>query len=75
MTAFTKVMMHVTDTDIDNAEMLSQAFHTKGNGGAVSIALRFTRTLVEMVKNGNELLLKNKKGQLEKIFISGINDE
>ena len=45
------------------------------NADAVSAALGITRSLGEMLKNGNELLIRNKKGELEKILIPGLGDE
>lgn len=75
MTDFTKVTMYVTDTDIDNAKMLSQIFHTKGNGGAVSTALGITRSLIEMMAKGNELLLRKRNGKIVKLFLQGFNDD
>ena len=75
MSALTKVSMNLTERDIKNTENVRQLFHVRTNADAVSAALGITRSLGEMVKNGNELLIRNKKGELQKILIPGLDDE
>ncbi len=75
MSALTKVSMNLTERDIKNTENVRQLFHVRTNADAVSAALGITRSLGEMVKNGNELLIRNKKGELQKILIPGLGDE
>ena len=75
MAALTKISMNLTDRDIKNTEIVRQLFHTRTNADAVSVALSITGSLGEMVKNGYELLIRNKKGDIEKILIPGLTDE
>ena len=74
MLALTKVSMNLTERDIKNTENVRQLFHVRTNADAVSAALGITRSLGEMLKNGNELLIRNKKGELEKTLIPGLDD-
>jgi hypothetical protein len=75
MSALTKVSMNLTERDIKNTERVRQLFHVRTNADAVSAALGITSSLGEMVKDGNELLIRNKKGEMEKILIPGLTDE
>jgi hypothetical protein len=75
MSALTKVSMNLTERDIKNTENVRKLFHVRTNADAVSAALGITRSLGEMLKNGKELLIRNKKGELEKILIPGLGDE
>lgn len=67
--------MNLTDRDIRNNESVRQLFHVRTNADAVSAALGITRSLGEMVKDGQELLLRNKNGEIQKILIPGLSDE
>jgi hypothetical protein len=67
--------MNLTDRDVRNTEKVSQLFHTRNKADAVSAALGITSSLGEMVKKGNELLIRNKKGELQKIFIPGLDND
>jgi hypothetical protein len=66
--------MNLTDRDVRNTEKVSKLFHTRNKAEAVSAALGITSSLGEMVKKGNELLIRNKKGDLQKVFIPGIDE-
>ncbi len=71
----TKVSMNLTDRDIKNTENVRQLFHVRTNADAVSAALGITRSLGEMVKDGNEVLIRNKNGELLKLFIPGLDND
>ncbi len=60
-----------------NTEMLSEKLHTRSKAEAVSAALNITAFLSKKLDNGNELIIKNKTGEMEQIFIPGLsyNDE
>ena len=75
MTALTKISMNLTDRDIKNTEKVRQLFHVRTNADAVSASLGITRSLGEMVKDGKELLIRSKNGEVEKILIPGLSDE
>lgn len=75
MSTLTKVSMNLTERDIKNTETVRQLFHVRTNADAVSAALGITRSLGEMIKNGKELLLRNKKGEMQKILIPGLGDD
>lgn len=72
--AMTKVSMNLTERDIKNTESVRQLFHVRTNADAVSAALGITRSLGEMVKGGGEILVRNKKGELQKVLIPGLDD-
>ncbi|MBP9726695.1 MAG: hypothetical protein KBD83_04445 [Gammaproteobacteria bacterium] len=73
--ALTKVSMNLTERDIRNTEDVRNLFHVRTNVDAVSAALGITRSLGEMLKNGKELLIKDKSGDISKLYISGLSDE
>lgn len=75
MSALTKVSMNLTERDIRNTENVRHLFHVRTNADAVSAALGITRSLGEMIKNGDELLIRNKNGELQKILIPGLSDD
>lgn len=67
-----KVTMNLTDKDVDNTDKIRRVFHARSNAAAVSDALSVTATLVAMLKEGNEILVRNKKGELEKLVFTGL---
>ena len=67
-----KVTMNLTSKDVDNTDKIRKMFHARSNAAAVSDALSVTATLADMLKEGNEILVRNKKGDLEKIVIAGL---
>lgn len=76
MTTLNRVTMNLTDRDVKNTEKVSKLLHTRTKADAVSAALGITSSLGEMVKNGGELLVRNKKGEMQKVLIPGLeNDE
>jgi predicted signal transduction protein with EAL and GGDEF domain len=68
-----KVTMNLTDRDVDNTDKIRKVFHARSNAAAVSDALSITATLVAMLKDGNEILVRNKKGELEKLVFTGLD--
>jgi len=73
--AFTKVSMNLTERDIKNTENVRNLFHVRTNADAVSAALGITRSLGEMIKNGKELLIRDKNGEISKVLIPGLTDD
>jgi hypothetical protein len=69
-----KVTMNLTDRDVDNTDKIRKVFHARSNAAAVSDALSVTATLVTMLKEGNEILLRNKNGELEKLIFTGLDN-
>jgi hypothetical protein len=70
--------MNLTDRDVRNTEKISQVLHTRSNAEAVSAALGITSSLADMIKKGNDLIVRNKKGELQQLLIIpglGNNDE
>jgi hypothetical protein len=73
MSEYTKVSMNLTDRDVRNTEYVRQLFHVRTNADAVSAALGITSSLGEMVKKGNEVFIRNKQGELQKLLIPGLD--
>ncbi len=69
-----KVTMNLTDKDVDNTDKIRKVFHARSNAAAVSDALSVTATLVAMLKEGNEILVRNKNGELEKLVFTGLDN-
>lgn len=77
-TPLKKISMNLTERDITNTESVRNMFHVRTNADAVSAALGITKSLADMVKKGNEVLIRNKKGEIHKLLIPGLdtdNDE
>lgn len=72
MSALKKISMNLTERDINNTESVRNMLHVRTNADAVSAALGITKSLGDMVKNGHEVLIRNKKGELQKLFIPGL---
>jgi hypothetical protein len=64
--------MNLTNKDVDNTDKIRKEFHARSNAAAVSDALSVTATLVTMLKEGKELLVRNKNGELEKLVFTGL---
>lgn len=69
MTHFTRVTMNLTDRDVRNTEKISKVLNTRSNAEAVSAALGITSSLADIIKKGNELIMRNKKGELQQLLI------
>lgn len=75
MPALKKFSMNLTDMDIKNTERVRKLFHVRTNADAISASLSIARSLGEMIRDGKELLLRNKQGEIEKILIHGLISE
>lgn len=73
MTKLTKVTMNLTAKDVENTERLRDRFQSRSNAEAVSAALSISSSLVDLVKKGDEVYIKTKDGETEKIIITGLN--
>jgi hypothetical protein len=65
-----KVTMSLTERDVTNTEKLHKALGARSNAHAVSIALSLTAFLVDRLKEGNELVLRSPKGELQRVFMT-----
>ena len=68
----TKVTMNLTDQDIKTAEELTAKLNLRTKASTVSSALSITGELVNMIKDGNEILVRRKDGTLEKLVFPGV---
>lgn len=68
-----RVTVSMTERDVENTNRVRELLHTRTNSGAVSDALSLTATLAGIVKEGNELLIRNKKGEIERLVITGLD--
>ncbi len=75
MQNLTKVSMNLTDRDIKNTEKVTKLFNSRSKAEAVSAALGITSSLGEMIKEGKELLIRNKSGEIERVLIPGLSDD
>ena len=74
MSNFTRVTMNLTDRDVRNTERLTNRIHARSKAEAVSAALSIASSLSDMLDGGKELIIRNKKGELEKIIIPGLTE-
>ena len=69
----TKVTMNLTKRDVTTTENLKKSFNTRSKTATVSAALSVAKTIIDLMSGGNELLVRRKSGEVEKIIIAGIN--
>lgn len=73
MAKLTKVTMNLTDRDVANTERLSEKLHTRSKAEAVSAALSITTSLADILEGGGkELIVRDRKGEVGKVFIPGL---
>jgi hypothetical protein len=65
-----KVTMNLTDRDAENTEFIRHVTQARSNAGAVSVALSLTRFIVDQMRDGSELLLRTRTGEIERIIMS-----
>jgi hypothetical protein len=75
MTQMRKVTMNLTERDVTNTERLRFKLHARSNAEAVSAALSITSSLSDLLDADNELIIRNKNGDLEKIIIPGFTEK
>jgi hypothetical protein len=69
-----KVTMNLTDRDVHNTERLHERLHTRSKAEAVSAALSIASSLSDLLEGKKELIIRDRKGNLEKILIPGLTD-
>lgn len=74
MSQMRKVTMNLTERDVRNTERLRLKLHTRSNAEAVSAALSITSSLSDMLEDDKELIIRNKKGDIEKVIIPGLTE-
>ncbi len=74
MAKLTKVTMNLTDRDVANTERLSEKLHTRSKAEAVSAALSITTSLADILEGGKELIVRDSKGEVGKVFIPGLTE-
>ena len=67
-----RVAMTLTARDVRNTEKLKRTFDARSNAQAVSTALALAVSVSELIIEGNELLLRDKNGMLQKVVIPGL---
>jgi hypothetical protein len=72
MTQLRKVTMNLSERDIRNTEKLTEQLHARSKAEAVSAALSITSFLSEMLQGDKELIIRDKKGGIEKVIIPGL---
>ena len=61
--------MKLTDVDILNTEKLSEKLNTRTKAEAVSAALTIASSLSDLLEGEKELVIRDKKGEIEKVVI------
>ncbi len=70
----TKVTMGLTERDIENADVIYKATQSRNKAQAVSVSLSFTRYLIEQRLKGQELCLRNERGDYERIIMTELEN-
>ncbi len=72
MSQLIKVMMNLTERDFENAEKITEQLRVHNKAEAVSAALSISSFLGEMLQGDKELIVRDRKGGMEKIIIPGL---
>ena len=69
----TKVVMDLTESDVEHANELTERLNMRNKAATVSTALTFTRTILEAAGRDGKVIVKNGRGRatkldLEKVF-------
>jgi len=67
-----KVTMNLTTRDVENTQKVKESLHARSNAAAVSDALAVTTKLIDLSKKGNEILIRNKNGELERLVFADL---
>lgn len=74
MTQLRTVTMGLTERDARNAERLQLKLGTHNKAEAVSAALSITSGLSDLLEGNKELIIRNKRGDMEKVIIPGFTN-
>ena len=69
MSQMQRVIMNLSEHDVQNTERLRLKLHTRNNAEAVSAALSITSSLSDLLEDNQELFIRNKNGDIEKVII------
>lgn len=67
-----KVTMNLTARDVKNTQKVKESLHARSNAAVISDALSVTTKLIDLSKKGNEILIRNKKGELERLIFANM---
>lgn len=67
-----RVTMNLTQRDTENAQSIKDRLNTRSRAGAVSASLALTEGLTHRIESGDELLIRRKNGDLERVMIPGL---
>jgi len=68
-----KVTMNLTKRDVDNTQKVKKSLNARTNASAVSGALAVTAKLINLTQAGDEILIRNKKGELERLVFANLD--
>ncbi len=64
-----KVSMNLTERDVENVEYIQELTKARTKAQAVSTALSLTRFVVDQLRDGSDLLVRGKGGDLERVVM------
>ena len=73
-----KVTMGLTERDVENTDYIYSVTDARTKAQAVSIALSLTRYLIDQKIKGNDLVVRNDRGDFERVVmmeLERLNDE
>jgi hypothetical protein len=75
MTKKIKVTMELSLKDIKIADELKLRLDARSRTAAISLSLRVTGFLSELIISGKEIFVKDKNGNVSQFYIVGLNDD
>ena len=67
-----RVIMNLTDRDIEITDKLTKKLRLRNNASTVSSALAIVYELTEMAEGGGTLLMRGRDGSMERLIIPGV---
>jgi len=68
----TKVTMNLSETDVLNTSKLMKKLDCRSKAATVGEALSVASIIVDIIKSGNEILVRKPDGSIDKLVITGI---
>ena len=68
----TRVVIELSESDVRNADELTEHLNMRSKADTVSTALTLTREIVKTAGQGGEVIVKNDRGEASKLKLAAI---
>ena len=68
----TRVMIELSESDVRNADELTEHLNMRSKADTVSTALTLTREIIRTAGPGGEIIVKNGRGEASKLKLAAV---